>query len=73
MDIARNRALVEMALGPKDSGVRWKYAEDLLALDTGNWFQGPIVHHCSGIFCCSGGKQESRKKLWTAILVPCHV
>ena len=75
-DIRRNKALVKLVLGKREKGndnkisARWIHAEELLALDTGNWHSECIHHHCGGVYCCPGGKIETRKKLWAAILVP---
>lgn len=57
-----------MALGGVDL-----YAEevaDLLAIDNGRWDTFKVYHHCRGLFCCPNGVQETRHKLWNAIVAP---
>lgn len=44
---------------------RLEGARFLLDMDTGDWSQDEIVHHCS-IGCCQNAA-ESRLKLWVAI------
>lgn len=67
----RNLALLEIILGPKPNGKssRWERAEELLAIDNGDWGLPYITHHCKGIYCCRHGLAETRKKLLLAVLV----
>ena len=84
--LRRNRAFVHLVLGcrgPMDSSDpdfdsysrKLQLGEELLKLDTGDWsLSGHLVHHhCGGIGCCRGGLDETRRKLWVAILVPWFV
>ena len=71
----RNKTLLELVLGPDDavknssSASHWQAARALLDLDNGNWGDTDrITHHCGGLFCCSGGLNETRMKLWSTIL-----
>ena len=71
--IRRNRAMIEMILGPKSTtkpSARWRIAEELLLLDTGCWSSPVIHHHCQGVYCCKGRESDTRRKLWTSIIVP---
>ncbi len=44
-------------------------ADHLLSLDTGPWGADTITHHCKGVLCCRGGIEDTKKKLWCAVLV----
>ena len=48
-------------------------ADELLRIDNGDWTHPTkIQHFCGGVFCCPNGLQETRAKLWTAILDSCY-
>ena len=69
----RNKCLLSLVLGQEPDpsekiSRRWELAEELLDLDTGSWGDThQIVHHCRGMFCCPGGIEQTRKRLWIVI------
>ena len=76
---AMNELLVSLTIGERrqegtEDSSKWGPANDLLSLDNGNWTNPrKIQHYCKGMFCCPGGIQETRAKIWTAVLAACSV
>ena len=62
-------------MGPKpnEKSSRWERAEEMLAIDNGDWGLPYITHHCKGIYCCRQGLAETRKKLLLAVLDPSFI
>ena len=65
----RNRCFLEMCLGHKNMAKLHRQVDDLMKLDTGPWNSPHIYHHCKGLFCCRS-IDETRAKLFNAIVVP---
>ena len=64
----RNLAFLNLTLGVEMAERCASEINDLLTLDSGSWGQPYVVHHCKGIVCCKS-HNETRAKLWNAIMV----